>query len=331
MNKKKLFLHIGSHKTGSTALQVFLTANRNSLLKEGILYPDIGCPEFSRYGQHLLAWLFINNQGYLPVFEGNRIEKSTLEEMNLIKEIKSAALSEGINSIILSSEEFSVLESYEIDVLSKSLVDFDVEVIIYLRRQDRYLESSYSTSVLYSGYIKNFYDYLTNQRMNLNYYELVKNWENSFGGCVHVRSYEDPEIKKDIVSDFCKLIYINKNGSYSLSDNRVNESISVDAIEVIRGLRLRGWTDERISLLRNKLEKLYRLYDKKELGGFINKEQYIELKNLHGNENEKLKEEYLCSLLFEDEYEVKNIVKDFDISLINVFSDLLNYLGQRPN
>ncbi len=326
MDKKKLFLHIGSHKTGSTALQVFLTENRNLLLKDGILYPDIGCPEFSRHGQHLLAWLFFTTPGYLPVFEGNVIEKSTLEEMNLVSEIKSAALSEGINSIILSSEEFSVLRPSEIDTLSKNLVDFDVEVIIYLRRQDRYLESSYSTSVLYSGYIKNFSDYLNAQRMNLNYYELVKNWENSFGGRVYVRSYEDPEIKKDIVSDFCKLININ-NGLYTLSDNRINESISVHAVEVIRGLKLRGWTNENLTFLRKKLAKLYSSYDKEELGSFINKNQYMELKKLHKNENKKLKEEYLCSLIYEDEYEVTNTVKDFDLSLIKVFSDLLNNEG----
>ena len=40
--KPHLILHIGTTKTGSTALQNFLFANRDSLLEEGFLFPNSG-------------------------------------------------------------------------------------------------------------------------------------------------------------------------------------------------------------------------------------------------------------------------------------------------
>ncbi|MGH1398028.1 MAG: hypothetical protein ACRBCT_02330 [Alphaproteobacteria bacterium] len=39
--KKKLILHIGQSKTGTTSLQYFLHANKEKLSEMGILYPDV--------------------------------------------------------------------------------------------------------------------------------------------------------------------------------------------------------------------------------------------------------------------------------------------------
>lgn len=37
--KKTLYIHAGTHKTGTTAIQKFLSANRDLLAKNGYLYP----------------------------------------------------------------------------------------------------------------------------------------------------------------------------------------------------------------------------------------------------------------------------------------------------
>jgi len=37
---KRIFLHIGFHKTGTSALQEYLSKNREYLLKQKILYPE---------------------------------------------------------------------------------------------------------------------------------------------------------------------------------------------------------------------------------------------------------------------------------------------------
>ena len=40
MQKNKLFLHVGSHKTGTTAIQRFAYLNRSTLRAKGFWYPD---------------------------------------------------------------------------------------------------------------------------------------------------------------------------------------------------------------------------------------------------------------------------------------------------
>ncbi len=319
--KKKLYLHIGTHKTGSTALQVFFSQNRDNLAKNGILYPKVGCPEYSHYGQHLIAWSFFENQNYLPSFNGNILNKSFIAKMHLIEELNLVSNDDSINTVILSSEEFSVLNESEIEKLAKSLFNFDVEIIIYFRRQDNYLEASYKTSVLYSAYEKNFISFMDNQRMNLNYDSVIRNWEKSFGKNIHVRSYEKTEIKQNIVLDFCNLIGLRINNNYSISNNRENESISADAVEVIRGLRLRGWSEERLSNLRTIFGHMYKSSSKEMLGGFINETNYNKIKNLYTNDF--LSDEYNCPLEFHQDYKNKNTVVDFEESLVNSFSDLI--------
>jgi len=38
--KRSLYIHIGTHKTGSTAIQSFLTLNKNIMQEFGVLYPN---------------------------------------------------------------------------------------------------------------------------------------------------------------------------------------------------------------------------------------------------------------------------------------------------
>ncbi len=45
ISKKKVFLHIGFFKTGTSAVQEFLYINRGLLVKNNYFYPDLGCRE----------------------------------------------------------------------------------------------------------------------------------------------------------------------------------------------------------------------------------------------------------------------------------------------
>lgn len=50
---KQIHLHIGTHKTGTTALQQTLAENREQLVQQGFLYPQAGWHQFA---QHFLAF-----------------------------------------------------------------------------------------------------------------------------------------------------------------------------------------------------------------------------------------------------------------------------------
>lgn len=51
---RSIILHIGVHKTGSSAIQMAFCRNRGRLLGEGVLYAVAGCPSDPavQYGHH---------------------------------------------------------------------------------------------------------------------------------------------------------------------------------------------------------------------------------------------------------------------------------------
>lgn len=97
------------------------------------------------------------------------------DKATLFENVKSEYKSD--ETMMLSSEEFSTLTKKEVCSLKEWLSDFNVEIIIYLRRQDKYLESAYKTRVLSGSINKNIKDFCKRQRLIFNYLELIETWE----------------------------------------------------------------------------------------------------------------------------------------------------------
>lgn len=93
--QKKLYLHIGTHKTGTTALQVFLSKNDRRLQDTGFLFPKSGrIGTFS--GQHNIAWELNGD----PCFD---------KALGNLAELSQEISSSGCHNICLSSEDFEYL------------------------------------------------------------------------------------------------------------------------------------------------------------------------------------------------------------------------------
>ncbi|MFV8782433.1 hypothetical protein ACNKU7_08440 [Microbulbifer sp. SA54] len=115
----KLILHIGSDKTGTTAIQSILSNNRQILSDLGVCYPNLTkathheelAHEIIR-GQQGLAW-------------------------KALREI----LKQDHKYVILSSEMLCTLNNKHIRVLKEWLGNIDTTIIAYIRRSDEYLES----------------------------------------------------------------------------------------------------------------------------------------------------------------------------------------------
>ena len=52
MPRRKLLLHIGIHKTGTTAIQYLLLHNAKLLAEQGFLVPQSGRPSYEPFGHH---------------------------------------------------------------------------------------------------------------------------------------------------------------------------------------------------------------------------------------------------------------------------------------
>jgi GR25 family glycosyltransferase involved in LPS biosynthesis len=159
-SKISLFIHIGTHKTGSTAIQNFLNHNREILLKKGIGYFN---SDDSRNAHHNLAFA-LNAQNHSII---NQYLES-IEQFSVDKEV---------SKIILSSEEFESIRDHK---KLAPLLRFDLTILCYLRRQDYYLEAEYNQLVRQPSrrYAYSIYKFVLEQNYDLrfNYKNLYETW-----------------------------------------------------------------------------------------------------------------------------------------------------------
>jgi hypothetical protein len=158
---KQVFLHIGLHKTGSTSIQYFLSHNRKRLAELGYLYPS------KRINHCNLASALkkYSENNYYPEWE------------KTIKEIESSNL----EKIIISSEVFVESKTDEIiKRLAEKLKNYQTKIIVYIRRQDRILESSFTQKVK-SGVAYNSLEHYLQKRSSVNYWEKIDAWSRVFG------------------------------------------------------------------------------------------------------------------------------------------------------
>ncbi|EGJ19506.1 hypothetical protein RSWS8N_20159 (plasmid) [Cereibacter sphaeroides WS8N] len=128
----RVVLHIGTHKTATTAIQDFLARNREALARQGIVYPALG-PQSGHHGL-MFTWHDLLPPSYrLP---GSDDIWETLSRQWADKDV----------TLLLSSEEFSRGYPSRVDMadLRRRLSAFEeVRVICVLRNQAALLQSVY--------------------------------------------------------------------------------------------------------------------------------------------------------------------------------------------
>lgn len=130
-HKRRILIHAGLHKTGTTALQQFLSFITGQLRERNVLYPSAGRPAEVPDGHHNVAWQLAGDRRF-------RAEAGTLDDV-------AAEISAFPGDAILSSEDFeSVLGSpVRLSPLlnHRLLTKHTFTLAIYLRDQASYLES----------------------------------------------------------------------------------------------------------------------------------------------------------------------------------------------
>lgn len=222
---RQLILHIGTHKTGTTALQHYLLHNQEALQAIGWYYPTTGIPPGHIFGHRDLAWSAL--KGNAEAFEELAAELHPLPSQM---------------RCVISSEEFEFCKN--LDDLRARLEPYDVTVILYLRRQDDLLLSEYSENLRggshFAGNLTQF-----EKRMSLagrfDYVALCRRWSDAFGpGSLKVRIYT-PTVS--IVDDFCLTAGIDRQSLSAPPSNVVNPRIDArltGAFRVLNQLRLNG-------------------------------------------------------------------------------------------
>ena len=95
----KLILHIGTHKTGSTALQQFLSANPRSLSDRGVHY---AVPPRAIKASLLVYLLTINDQRRLHQFFNSHIDLARRKRAHTLRRFGRKFLWHGSRASIVS-------------------------------------------------------------------------------------------------------------------------------------------------------------------------------------------------------------------------------------
>jgi hypothetical protein len=233
----RLILHIGTHKTGTTALQHFLSANRKRLSDSGIYYAT-PAHEFE-----------INSIANALLADGQEKFRKFIVE-NLQKAERN-----GATTMVASSENFYAMVRYltrfnadkkSAAVLAKerSLIEslrasipagVECHILCYVRRPDHYLESLYNQNVkkgaLLTGDVA---DFLTMIDDILDYHLYLSIWRDVFGkSACSVRVYE--AALPNLIDDFVRnVLKIEDLSSFTRPNLRANERLSRDVLEYKR-------------------------------------------------------------------------------------------------
>jgi len=143
----KVFFHVGPHKTGTTAIQVYLTQNRGRLLESKVFFPK--CPT-GAIGNHKIPWSLL---GWDLRMIGN--DSRDIDLVAHLKKVMDDALLGECDTILLSSEDFSLLSPELWSQLLSSIQKvapknkkLEFKVGFFYRELDELVRSQYKTLVL---------------------------------------------------------------------------------------------------------------------------------------------------------------------------------------
>ncbi|MBK1645834.1 hypothetical protein CKO25_14460 [Thiocapsa imhoffii] len=239
--KRRLFIHIGLPKTGTSYIQSLLSAYRLQLLRQKILYPETGMET----GNHkALALPFLSeSRKRRPDVQPWLTAGLAMLWFQLRDEIQQT----NADQVILSSEYF--FEAHAIRLLRWICDRLDVEamVIVYLRRQDRLLESGYNQAikagletdkaVLGLTYVPEY-----------DYEHLLDRWADAFGSTsLLVRTYEEASSGPGLLQDFLSLV----GAEIPMLDQRGerNDSLHPALVEFRRVENVVGLTNSPLAML----------------------------------------------------------------------------------
>lgn len=195
-----LYIHIGAPKTGTTAIQHHLLANREILARKfGVLYPRGG---LLGAGHHIIGAAVFPERSY-------RLKGVSREEalQRSIDDVRMEIEESEPNTVILSTEYlWGELSSDNILKLLNPFRNCRIRIIAYLRRQDLLAQSLYVQAVK-GGLSEPFPVWLERVtgggKAGFDFHKVLSAWTTAgIPAEVVVRIYEKSQLKTDICSDF---------------------------------------------------------------------------------------------------------------------------------
>lgn len=225
--KQTVYIHIGSGKTGTSAIQAFLNFNREKLAKDySCLYPNFNSLFFKKgQSQH-------NHCHSFTMKDSSAIHNS-------LKSLINYSSKKGIAKIVISCEGY--LAKPEIGVrMHHTLNQFNAvncRIIAYLRRQDHWYESAWKQwGIKMKEYtnIKEFY-----QGKRIIWLDNLHQWSELFGKeNIIIHPYEKMQLPDGLIPDFLRIIDIDYSADDWVEPPKTNRNENIgfsrDVVEILR-------------------------------------------------------------------------------------------------
>lgn len=234
------YIHIGLEKTGTTSLQEFFFLNKQNLAKDNIHlmsspgarnHTDLAAYAYDKTLGDLIVQKNIQTTEAKEAFREEFLERFT-REIQTVKKTKAHLLvsSEHLSSRVFSKNEIRKL----IGLFTKE--GYQPKIIVYLRRQDQYLLSTYSTwlksgataELNQKAYKRKRYDYLS----------LLELWGEVVGDKnLTVKIFERARMyKNDLIEDFMQILGITETSNYQQPASDLNKSLDKNKLLFLQSI-----------------------------------------------------------------------------------------------
>lgn len=290
---KVLYLHIGTAKTGTTAIQEFCRNNHKLLEEQGFCYPQ---------SVHVLYKPESRNAHFLVCKkEPGKRNEIFKEGMDKVRE-----LFEIYDNIILSDETVWWASSYLIPDLFEKIKEeaeegnFTVKVVAYLRRQDSFVGSHWNQQVKKDGVTRTCEEhlkYMMNERpLMLDYYQKIEEIAACFGReNILIRRFEPGKFEGgSVYTDFAKTIGMVWTDDFQLPEKMVNERLKGNTHEIKRVLNgIPGLEIEEKRFFEHVLIDCSKDIVEKEKYAMFSPEEIRSILDKYHDGNEKIAQQYL--------------------------------------
>ena len=223
--RKRLTIHAGANKTGSSAIQAFLKRNAATLRSDGIVVPDMSLAlEGPIEGHHV--WFF----------DQRRAAKLVDAKREVTERLATLFGRDDVRQIVLSAENLGNNDNGFAGWFADIKTDHDVEAVIYLRRQDEFLLSSWQ-----QWHVKDkpdLWSWLVTCIGNTGNWRLaLQRWETVIGrDSVKPRLFERARLLEgDVVLDFCQHLVARSPALVNDRSAIVNPSYNEAVADLVMG------------------------------------------------------------------------------------------------
>lgn len=331
---KTLHIHIGTPKTATTAIQFFCMENAEKLAKEGYCYPIFPFEYPGTNKSHNGSFLL----GVLKDKEGKRNteqeECNFREGMDIVKKLFLE-----YDHIILSNEaiwrkaDTAKKDFWEVMVQEAKDAEFQIHVIVYLRRQDKYFISNWNQRIKRMCSKETIEEYTESvDRQRLDYYGKLERLAAAVGKeHITVRRFDSSHFEGgSIYSDFLSIFDIALTEEYKVSQDIRNIGLYGNTHEIKRVLNSFPWMkDEKIRKYIVEILQDDSVMSKEEYPcEMYSGEEIRELLESYKESNQKVAREYLKEGADSDlfEYSVSDLPK-WEKDNPYMTNDLIRILG----